>query len=108
MQNTFSRPNAKRIAQHGHASFMCLILSYNPYAPQRPGIGGLFFDIDLWPGDGWIEAKQQTVFVRQKKKQWLYMGTYEMVHEVPILAAKWRELHQSVCSSLVCAPQRLG
>ncbi|KAI0637518.1 hypothetical protein C8Q77DRAFT_1153251 [Trametes polyzona] len=80
-QDTFPRPNARKLAEHGRNNFMCINLLWNPHGPQRPGYGGLFFN---------------TLFVKIKTGQWQYLGQYE-AHPAPSLTpAQWCGLPEAV------------
>lgn len=100
--DTFPRRAAARNGGRPDLHFMCLNLLWNPHAPQRPGHGGLFFEISLWPGDAWTahlnHARTQTLFVRLTENRWLYLGEYEMVRATPLSVEHWAGLNQAVRS----------
>ncbi|RDX48555.1 hypothetical protein OH76DRAFT_1483902 [Lentinus brumalis] len=100
---TFPRPNKNRIAMHGRSNFMCISLDWNPHGPQKPGHGGLFFETTVWPGDAWTANKKhsrtQTLFVKLKPNQWLYLGEYELVGHTPLTVQQWQNLHEKVRST---------
>lgn len=111
-QVTFPRPRAELVAEHGKEEFMCLRMDWNPQAPPRPGCGGIFFGITLWPDQGWDaygdHSGALTVLVRQDANKWLYMGEYEMFCGTHVSAAQWCALHKTVRGMYIThsAPER--
>ena len=102
---TFPRPSAARIAQHGYDNFMCINLLWNPHGPQIPGHGGLFFETTVWPGDPWTaNAKHsavQVLFTRLAQGKWLYLGEYELSGATPLTVEQWDGMHETVRDSRV-------
>ncbi|TDL18399.1 hypothetical protein BD410DRAFT_793297 [Rickenella mellea] len=86
MQSTFSDPDAKREYGKNRSAktFVRLVQEFNGYAPQKPGMPGLFFGnsrYHVWP------VSQEQVFTRLRSGDWLYQGDYEFIR----------------CQSMTCA-----
>ena len=100
---TFPRPSAARIAQHGYDNFMCINLLWNPHGPQIPGHGGLFFETTVWPGDPWTantkHSAVQVLFTRLAQGKWLYLGEYELSGATPLTVEQWDGMHETVRGS---------
>ncbi|PIL36411.1 hypothetical protein GSI_00099 [Ganoderma sinense ZZ0214-1] len=96
---TFPRPSAARIAQHGYDNFMCINLLWNPHGPQIPGHGGLFFETTVWPGDPWTantkHSAVQVLFTRLAQGKWLYLGEYELSGATPLSVEQWDGMHET-------------
>ncbi|KAM5540738.1 hypothetical protein V8D89_005769 [Ganoderma adspersum] len=95
---TFPRPNARRIAEHGYDNFMCVNVLWNPHGPQFPGHGGLFFETTVWPGDPWTanpkHSAVQVLFTRLAQGKWLYLGEYELSGATPLSVEQWDGMHE--------------
>ncbi|KAG5650077.1 hypothetical protein H0H81_000854 [Sphagnurus paluster] len=63
---------------------MFLNITYNPYAPQRPGYPGLFYRTHATE-----LPKIHRVFIRVKDRVWLYIGQYELVRSEPLTVQEW-------------------
>jgi hypothetical protein len=95
MQATFPSISAAKLAQHGMNDFMYLHLKYHPYAPQRPGGSGLWFDPE-WYGAPWDGVYR--VFTRDwDRAMWQYMGQYEVKSTASLTLAEWLGLKKGVC-----------
>ncbi len=70
MQSTFSDPHAKREygKKRSATTFVRLVQEFNGYAPQKPGMPGLFGNsrYHVWP------VSQEQVFTRLRVGDWLY------------------------------------
>ncbi|KAF8075797.1 hypothetical protein FPV67DRAFT_1664125 [Lyophyllum atratum] len=81
---TFPSISQKKGARHPYRDFMCLNITYNPYAPQRAGFPGLLYvsrTSDL--------PKTNRVMIRIKDGVWLYLGQYELVRAAPLTLQEW-------------------
>ncbi|KAG5643239.1 hypothetical protein DXG03_001288 [Asterophora parasitica] len=83
-QSTFPSIAPDKLHHHGYSDFMFLNITFNPYAPQRPGFPGLFYrsrTTNL--------PKFHRVFIRIKSAAWLYLGQYELVRTDPLTTQEW-------------------
>ncbi|KAL5488207.1 hypothetical protein ACEPAI_6315 [Sanghuangporus weigelae] len=93
-QDTFPTPRPEKIAEHGIKSYLCLIYSFNPFAPQLPGKSGLFFGLAR-RGPSAAERKEHSMvypyFIRVDANKWHYLGHYKFKGGRPLSVEEWRQ-----------------
>ncbi|KAL5508411.1 hypothetical protein ACEPAH_6030 [Sanghuangporus vaninii] len=93
-QDTFPIPRPEKIAEHGIKSYLCLVYSFNPFAPQLPGKSGLFFGLTR-RGLSAAERKELPMaypyFIRVDANKWHYLGHYEFKGGRPLSVEEWRQ-----------------
>ncbi|KIY52175.1 hypothetical protein FISHEDRAFT_56151 [Fistulina hepatica ATCC 64428] len=93
-EQTFPRPSAAKLAEHGLDDFFCPSLMINPDAPKLPGFPGLFFR--PWRRMPLRLLPAMRVIVRLGPNQWQYMGQYEVRPAESLTVAEWRQQKTSV------------
>ncbi|KAL5527229.1 hypothetical protein ACEPAG_6020 [Sanghuangporus baumii] len=98
-QDTFPTPRPEKISEHGIKSYLCLVYSFNPFAPQLPGKSGLFFGLTRRGLSAAERAKHSMVypyFIRVDANKWHYLGHYEFKGGRPLTVEEWRQ-QSSLC-----------
>ncbi|OCB84513.1 hypothetical protein A7U60_g8499 [Sanghuangporus baumii] len=93
-QDTFPTPRPEKITEHGIKSYLCLVYSFNPFAPQLPGKSGLFFGLTRRGLSAAEREKHSMVypyFIRIDANKWHYLGHYEFKGGRPLSVEEWRQ-----------------
>ncbi|TFK78323.1 hypothetical protein K466DRAFT_657153 [Polyporus arcularius HHB13444] len=85
LQATFPRLNP---------DFAFLTLEWNPHAPTRPGVSGLFFEGTRHAVDDMKDVLR--TFVRVRSGKWVYMGQYMFRPGKSLTAESWKQQSEVV------------
>ncbi|KAI0688367.1 hypothetical protein C8T65DRAFT_589581 [Cerioporus squamosus] len=93
-QVTFPRPNKDFVEWHGLRDWAFLTLEWNPHAPTRPGVSGLFFEGARHAEDDMTDVLR--TFVRVRSGKWVYMGQYRFRPGKSLTAESWKQQSEVV------------
>ncbi|RDX48546.1 hypothetical protein OH76DRAFT_1440196 [Lentinus brumalis] len=94
LQATFPRLNPDLVEWHGLRGWAFLTLEWNPHAPTRPGVSGLFFEGTRHAFDDMKDVLR--TFVRVRSGKWVYMGQYMFRPGKSLTAESWKQQSEVV------------
>ncbi|KAI0717605.1 hypothetical protein C8T65DRAFT_737930 [Cerioporus squamosus] len=99
-QLTFPESSKEFVEWHGLRDWAFLTLEWNPHAPTRPGVSGLF----LSGAGAAIDDIQDILrtFVRVRSGKWVYMGEYRFRPGKSLTVESWKQQPEVKTGRALC------